>query len=89
MDDLTRRLQQEISMTARLSEKIAEGQRMLDNAYEAIEEKDKALKWYVDIGRCESPERKPLPNPEGYAEKVEIIDCGECLWCLAKKALEM
>jgi len=88
MDELTRRLQEEISLTARLGEKLAESERMLENAWQAIEVKDEALQWYVNINRCENPIRKPLPNPEGYAENVELLNCGECRWCKAKKALE-
>ena len=47
----------------------------------AVRELVTALRSYVGVSRCENPTRKPLPNPMGYAEHVEIVPCGGCRWC--------
>ena len=47
-----------------------------------------ALKAY-DSERCENPTRKPLPNPQGYREHVELIGCGNCRACKARAALKL
>ena len=46
-----------------------------------------ALEAYVSESRCLDPIRTPLPNPEGYASKVECTPCGKCTFCRARSAL--
>ena len=46
-----------------------------------------ALEAYVSESRCLDPIRTPLPNPEGYASKVECTPCGKCTFCRARAAL--
>ncbi len=46
-----------------------------------------ALKGY-DSERCGDPIEKPLPNPQGYAKHVELLDCGKCKACKVRIALK-
>jgi len=61
------------------------------NNIEKMEEQNKeliaALKEYVNVNRCEEPIRVPLPNPEGYASKVQCNPCGRCKYCRARAAI--
>lgn len=55
--------------------------RLISAAPELLE----ALKECVAI--CSDPIRVPLPNPEGYREKVECRPCGKCRDCRARAAI--